>query len=147
MARVLMSQSHSAGIFLLFEVLNQCTCCCLMVPLFVFQFLGYLVLSPLSLSGQQLGGYFPLACVPALFVTSVQLHCLNPWADSVFVFLWGSFSKYCHCLWLCLCFLRFSSALVHNLACKLVLCNPQCFYLAWCWQSSLWTQLQGEEHW
>lgn len=85
--------------------------------------------------------------IPALFVTAVKLHCFNPHADSLFVFLLGSCSKYNHCLWLCLHFWRFRSALVHTLACKLVLCNPPCFYLAWYWHSCLWAQLQGEEHW
>lgn len=59
----------------------------------------------------------------------------------------GSFSGQSHCLWLCLHFWRFRPALVHTLACKLVSCSPQCLCVVWCWQSSLWTQLQGEEHW
>lgn len=161
MASVLISWSRSGGIFLLFgSVPSRCTCCCLLVPLFSFFLPGVFGSVSLTSIKQLLGGYFPLClsyhlpwwsggfCLCSRSVchicpaTSPQPMC---WLR-ICVPVWVP-SLDSHCLWLCLHFWRFRPALVHTLACKLVSCSPQCVCVVWCWQSSLWTQLQGEEHW
>lgn len=87
-----------------------------------------------------------IACIPGLFLSSLQLHCFSLCADLVFVFLFWLFSLAEPLpVALCLHFLRFRSAFLYTLACKLDSCNPQA--LVWCFQSSMWTQLWGEEHW